>query len=421
MSHYAIVVPPLYSHIRAMEALAMALSARGHRLTFVLPPDALTPDDARVQLCPGLPEAILQAQRRMQNPANRALWRIANTMAALTDALCHELPALLRTLRVDGVIVDQMEPAGSLVSESLGLPFVSVACALPINREPHLPLSVMPFAWGEDEKSQRLYRGSERVYDLIMRPLYRALDAHSRRLGLTPRDRPDRCLSPLAQIAQWAQSLDFPRYALPESFHYIGALRGPAVGTASALPEGALNVSPLGYASLGTLQKHPYLQLRRMAAACRRAGVNVMITHCNTLSPDEIAGLYRSGATWVEAFIDQPAFIQHADVVVSHAGLNTVLETVAAARPLLMVPMAFDQPAIAARIVHHGLGRRVSRYAASATMARQIGALLDDEGARARLQAASRALAACGGAARGAEIVEQALTTGRPVLRAVDS
>lgn len=420
MSHYAIVVPPLFSHIRTLEVLAAALSQRGHRLTFILPEDAVTPGLHNIHACPSLPAAILTAQRRMQNPARRAIWRIARTMAALTEALCRELPALLRTLKVDGVIVDQMEPAGSLVSESLGLPFVSVACALPINREPHLPLSVMPFAYAEDERAQRLYRGSERVYDLIMRPLYRAIRAQSLRLGLTPRDRPDQCLSPLAQIAQWSRSLDFPRHALPECFHYIGAMKQPEKPGAPARAVREQGAAALGYASLGTLQEHPYRLLRKMAAACRRAGVQVMVTHCDRLSEDEVASLYHHGATWVESFIDQPEFIRRADVVVSHAGLNTVLETVAAARPLLLLPVAFDQPAIAARIVHHGLGLRVSRFASSRTLARHITALLNDGRFRCRLEVACQQVSEGGGATRGAAIIEQALASKRPVLRDTD-
>ena len=93
MSHYAIVVPPLFSHIRTLEVLAAALSQRGHRLTFILPEDAVTPGLHNIHACPSLPAAILAAQRHMQNPSRRAIWRIARTMAALTEALCRELPA----------------------------------------------------------------------------------------------------------------------------------------------------------------------------------------------------------------------------------------------------------------------------------------------------------------------------------------
>ncbi|BBI64018.1 hypothetical protein HSBAA_53240 [Vreelandella sulfidaeris] len=35
MSHYAVIAPPLYSHVKALQALAIQLIERGHQITFV--------------------------------------------------------------------------------------------------------------------------------------------------------------------------------------------------------------------------------------------------------------------------------------------------------------------------------------------------------------------------------------------------
>lgn len=40
MSHFAVIAPPLFSHFRALESLAQALSARCYRVTFFQRPEA---------------------------------------------------------------------------------------------------------------------------------------------------------------------------------------------------------------------------------------------------------------------------------------------------------------------------------------------------------------------------------------------
>ncbi|WP_313110239.1 glycosyltransferase [Atlantibacter sp.] len=411
MSHYAIIVPPLFSHIRAMEALALHLSGKGHRLTFILHPSLVTCDNPRIGGCPSLPDSVQRAQQRFRSPAARTFFCIAGTLAAHTDALCHALPGILKRLQVDGAIVDQMEPAGGLVSEFLGLPFVSVACALPVNREPDLPLPVMPFRYGEDNTARRLYAGSEQVYDRLMQAHYRVIDAYSRRFGLPRKQRLDECLSPLAQIAQGCATFDFPRRELPDNFHYIGTFQ-----PLPELPARRRNDAPQAFATLGTLQGHQYSLLRTLARACHLAGVNVTIAHCDGLSPAQVDGLYRNGAAQVESFVPQHEVLRQADMTLCHAGLNTVLEAISVRCPSIVMPVAFDQPAVAARVVYHGLGRKVSRLASASTIASQITALLN-EGSdyHQRLAQVSQAIRQAGGAARAANLIEQALDTGRPV------
>jgi len=411
VSHYAIIVPPLYSHIRAMEALALHLSGKGHRLTFILDPALVVRGNPRLGGCPSLPETVQRAQQRFRDPASRTFFRIAGTLAAHTDALCRELPGILKRLQVDGAIVDQMEPAGGLVSEFLGLPFVSVACALPVNREPDLPLPVMPFRYGEDDAARKLYAGSERVYDRLMQAHYRVIDAYSRRFGLAHRRRLDECLSPLAQIAQGTATFDFPRRELPDTFHYIGMFQ-----SMPDLPPRRRNATPQVYATLGTLQGHQYSLLRTLARACQLAEVNVTVAHCDGLSPAQVEGLYRSGATRVESFVPQREVLAQSDLIVCHAGLNTVLEALAARCPPVVMPVAFDQPAVAARVTHHGLGRKVSRLAGASAIASQITALLNEtDDFQQRLAAESQAIRQAGGAARAAALAEQAIETGRSV------
>ena len=67
------------------------------------------------------------------------------------------------------------KPPAAWWREALGLPFISVACALPVNREPRVPLPVMPWGFASDERGEQLNEGSTRVYDWLMPPHARVI------------------------------------------------------------------------------------------------------------------------------------------------------------------------------------------------------------------------------------------------------
>jgi MGT family glycosyltransferase len=52
----------------------------------------------------------------------------------------------------------------------------------------------------------------------------------------------------------------------------------------------------------------------------------------------------------------QIELLKQAQLCITHAGLNTTLEALAHGVPLVAIPVGFDQPGVAARIAHHGVG-----------------------------------------------------------------
>jgi len=419
MAHFGVVAPAFYSHYNALGALAGELVARGHRVTFVHRPDA-----AVYVTAPGLgfhaigaathpPGSLDAALRRAANPGGPlGLRRVILDMAASTDMLCRELPRAIDALGIDALLADQMEAAGGLVGEALGLPFFSVACALPVNREPGIPLPVMPFDYAEDERALKVYEGSTRVYDWMMAPHRRSIADNARRLGLSARDSLHDCLSPLAQVSQTVEAFDFPRRALPPQFAHVGPLRPTRTGPSQSrqfMPAVAAG-KPFVFASLGTMQGGRFGLFRRIAAACRRLDVQLLVAHCGGLDAAQERQLERAGATWVCAFANQAAVLARADAVVSHAGSNTVMDAIAARTPILALPIAFDQPGTAARVVHAGIGLKASaRFAGSARIAALLRRLLDEHSFAARLEAMAPGVAAAGGTVRAADIIEAAL------------
>ena len=211
------------------------LARRGHRLSFVHQADAA----ALVRLDEGLgfaavgqgshpPGSLAEATARMARLNGFAgLRAMIRDVAHTTDMLARELPAKLAAIGAEAVIADQMEPAGGLVAEALGLPHVTPATGLPINREPQVPPPYVPWGHHPGAFGRWLNRGGYRGSDLLMRPIAETIAANARALGLSPRRRAEDCFSSAAQLAQCVRGLDFLRAALPPGFHYLGPFREP--------------------------------------------------------------------------------------------------------------------------------------------------------------------------------------------------
>jgi zeaxanthin glucosyltransferase len=322
--------------------------------------------------------------------------------------LCREAPAVLRELGVDALLADQMEAAGGLLAEHLQLPYVSVACALPVNREPRLPLPVMPWGYADSPRGENLNRGSSQVYDLLMRPHARVIAEHAARFGLAPRQALHECLSPYAQISQTSAAFDFPRLQAPAHFHAVGPLRTAQAEAPLQIPLSARR--PFVFASLGTLQGGRFGLFQRIARACAEQDVQLLLAHCGGLNTVQERVLERQGATWVTDFAPQRAALARADAVITHAGLNTVMDAFAAGVPMLAIPIAFDQPGVAARVLHAGAGLRLfPQLASRASLGRSLRQLLDEPRFAANAARVGAGLAQAGGVERAADIVEGVL------------
>lgn len=415
MSHFAVIAPPFPSHASAIGALAAVLLDRGHRVSWFHVPDAaeLVPDPRIAFVAVGADAGIAAAamvQRAARPGGPIGLHRVIRDLARCTDLLCREVPRQFRRLGIDAVLADEMEAAGGLIARAQGLPFVSIACALPVNREPRMPLPVMHWGWAQDEAGLHLNRHSTRVYDWLMRPHARVIEQHARAWGLGPLRSLEDCLSPLLQVSQTIAPLDFPREAAPPQLRHVGPLRDevtPADWPAAWQPAAG---RPFVFASLGTLQGGRFALFERIARACRAEGVTLLLAHCNRLDEAQARRLQAAGATWVTGFAPQQQAIARADVAITHAGLNTVMDSLAAGKPMLLLPIAFDQPGAAARVVHAGAGVRVlPQLATVGALRRALRTLLDDASYAQRARALAPHVRSAGGVRHAADLVEAAL------------
>jgi zeaxanthin glucosyltransferase len=427
MTHFAVIALPFHSHLRAIEAIAVELLARGHRVTFVQQADvgaALRHSQLGFAVVglgshpPGSLNAVIDRAARPGGPWG--IRRVITDMAAATDMLCRDAPTVLRSIDAEAVIADQMEPAGGLVAEHLGLPFVSVACALPVNREAQVPLPVMPWRYRATAWGEQLNHHSSRVYDRVMQAHAKVIAHYAAAFGLPPRERLDECLSPLLQLSQTTTGFDFPRTTLPDHVHGVGPLRS-ALTEEPALDVPVVTGRPFVFASLGTLQGDRFGLFQRIAEACRELDVQLLIAHCGRLNPSQKSRLLQVGASWVTDFAPQRAVLARADALITHAGLNTVLDALDAGVPSLALPIAFDQPGVAARVVHAGVGLKLDpRLASRPRIVRALRRVLREPEFAQRARNLGGELRAAGGTPRAAQLIEGALGLGSPAARSAE-
>ncbi|MDQ6831718.1 MAG: glycosyl transferase family 1, partial [Gemmatimonadota bacterium] len=146
MSHIGLVCPPVPGHLNPMLALGRELCRRSHRVTmFGIPDVAQHARDAGVEYkefgrgeFPTGALAIFTGELGKLS-GTRANIRWHQNDRRMAEVMCRDGIATIGAAAVDGLIVDQMDPAGSSVADALGVPFVTLCGSLAVNWEPGVP------------------------------------------------------------------------------------------------------------------------------------------------------------------------------------------------------------------------------------------------------------------------------------------
>ncbi len=200
------------------------------------------------------------------------------------------------------------------------------------------------------------------------------------------------------------REFDFPRAGLPAGFHYVGPLRR-AFPVSVPFPWERLDGRPLVYASLGTLQNSRLDLFRCIAEACEGLNVQLVLNHVGGLTRLQEAELPKDVV--VVGYAPQVELLAHAHLTITHAGLNTVLDSLIHGVPLVAIPITFEQPAIARRVEWTGSGRAVPLAALNAARLREV---VSDVLLEPKYRESARRIAAsigkAGGVQRAADLVE---------------
>jgi MGT family glycosyltransferase len=107
-------------------------------------------------------------------------------------------------------------------------------------------------------------------------------------------------------------------------------------------------------------------------------------------------------------FVPQTRIIPEVDLVITHGGNNTTTESLHFGKPMILLPLFWDQYDNAQRIHELGFGRRLATYAfTDEEMNDALTSLLGDPELRARMAAMGEAIRSRDGLRVGADVIER--------------
>jgi MGT family glycosyltransferase len=203
-------------------------------------------------------------------------------------------------------------------------------------------------------------------------------------------------------------------YVFPEEMDYLtdrpldstwhrldSCVRG--TDAAFELPEQiAADDRPLVYFSLGSLGSADLGLMQRTLAVLARTAYRYVVS----MGPLH-ADLELADNMWGAEFVPQTSVLPLVDLVITHGGNNTTTEAMHFGRPMVVLPLFWDQYDNAQRVDETGYGVRLDTYRYTDDELHQaLAQLLGDHGLRRRLDAAGQRIRATEGVRRAADLVE---------------
>lgn len=418
MARFGIICFPGTGHLNPFTALAHALEDRGHKAIFFGIPDV----ESRIRDA-GLEFSVIGKQdyplgtlRKLDEQVSKlsglavfrfTIERVKNT----ASMVLRDAPEAIRRAHVDAMIIDQTDFSGT-VAEYLGLPFASVSILPPFIADYRVPPYFFNWNARYDSVGQLRNRLGMNLLSAIASPIYRTINRQRIAWGLKPFKRRDEALSQWVQITQMPRALEFEGCPQPPILHYTNLFRFEKRRPPVSFPWEKLDSRPLVYASMGTLQNGSKEAFEMIARGCAGLDVQLVISLGGGLSTEGFENL--PGRPIVVPFAPQLELIKRSTAVITHAGLNSVLESIAEGKPMVAIPIGNDQPGVAARLAARGaaivIPRRSLTVAKVESAVRQV--LKDDRYCQAVLEL-RRAIGNIDGAAMAAKIIEEKLPLSR--------
>src|SRR6201997_2530296 len=408
---------PVPGHLNPMTTLARKLQSRGHDVVFISLADV-----APVVEAAGLPfvpcaesaypvGSLGKLVRRLSELSGEdALHFTVNSMMkGYTASLYESLPATLSKAGVDGLVLDQYQSYVELIPMHLRMPFVQVSNALHVDYTGQTPICFMdwPYQTGIDALAKNM-EGVRRAR-VLLEPVTAVAQAYAKEVGL-PVDwsNPHSTLSPLAWITQCPREFDFGCAPDFPQFHYSGPFHDGRGRMDFDFPWQQLTGKPIVYASMGTLQNGLADIFRSITqAAIGLKKLQFVLAVGGQLDPKQLGAVPANVV--VVSHAPQIEVLKYSSLCITHAGLNTALESLSAGVPMVALPITNDQPGVAARIANKEGGVVISPHQASPeNFVKAIKRVLGDPTFRDNVQRVQEAIRRTDGLLIAAGILERA-------------
>ncbi len=416
----ALVSVRVPAHLYTMTTLARTMQSRGHEVSVIgIPDTAAYVQGMHVPFIPfcqeEYPLGSLQASMKQLGQLEGAA-ALAFTMQSVTGTLraaLQSLPEVLRKLAPDCVILDAVQADLSLVPMQLGIPFIHVTCALPLDLSGATPPCTHP--WPYEDTPEARARNLEAVQQVnrLFEPVRAVAQQYAQQHSLqVDWHDPYATISKRLWITQTPAAFDFPGHGWPPQFRHAGPHHSREGMATIDFPWEKLSGKPLIYASMGTLQNGKKYVFQTIADAVRELPETQLVLSIGPAIQAEALHNLPAGTVVVNR-APQIELMQRAVLCINHAGLNSVLESLQFGVPMVCIPVTNDQPGVAARVAYTRTGAVLPIAELATERLRQlIRKVLAEPSYRANAQRLQREIEAEDGLNTAAGLIENAMAEG---------
>ncbi len=336
---------------------------------------------------------------------------IVPTWEALLDGARYvddRLRGIFEELQPDAIVEDNVCAFPAIPAS--GIPWARIVSCNPLElRDPDLPPTFCGLP-ADDRAEWDAYRAE---YERASGELWAGFDAYCRERGAPGLPQGEFIhSSPLLNMYVYPGEVDYPRARpLGPTWHNLGSsvrTSDPAWSVPDGLADGE---GALIYLSLGSLGSGDVALMRRLVEVLGETPHRYVVSKGPQHAEYELAANMAG-----EEFLPQTSLLPDVDLVITHGGNNTVTEALHFGKPMIVLPLFWDQHDNAQRMDETGLGVRLATYEFEpAEIGGAIDRLLADGALGDRLDGIARGLQASPGNERAATLIEQLAASGEPV------
>jgi MGT family glycosyltransferase len=311
-----------------------------------------------------------------------------------------QLAQIIERTRPDVIVEDNVVCFPALVTA--GVPFVRITSCNPLEiPDPGIPPAFSGYP-AADPAGWTAFRAE---YERVHRPVWAEFNAWVTGQGAPPLPELEFIHPGRVNLYVYPELADYPRARpLAPSWHRLdSSVR--RTDEQFTLPEALTAAkSPLIYFSLGSLGSADVALMQRVISCLAATPYRYIVSKGPLHAEIELAP-NMAGAE----FLPQTSVLPLCQLVITHGGNNTVTECLHFGKPMVVLPLFWDQYDNAQRMDELGLGIRLDTYTfTDAQLHSALDRLLTDDTLHHRLAAAAATIRGRDGLTKAAHLIEQA-------------
>ena len=277
-----------------------------------------------------------KASRRVGKDLAFSIKLLVDTTLALDDKVCAEM----EELKPDCIVADSMAIWGKAVAFKLGIPFVSSTTTFAFNQYSAKVIKqgvgdLFKMLFAIPKTTKQIKRLQDKGY-----PIKNILDI----IGSDDKSH---------TIVYTSKKFQPCAETFSDKFAFVG----PSVREATEEIE--KNKDKLIYISMGTVNNDMVSFYKECISALKNTDYQVIMSVGNQIDIDKLGDLPENISVY--SYVDQISVLKKADVFVSHAGMNSVSESLYFGVPLIMLSQTSEQKGVVERVCQLGAGIKLNK------------------------------------------------------------